>query len=270
MSNATHIKAIAKLLQECARRHDRYTVFSDCMEMMALAMSNAVDLRQRAEREARYLQIVKRYDPEVIAAFPKILGHVTMAMEQEPGDVLGSVFSQLELHNTDRGQFFTPFDLCSLMARLQLGQGNGLFQAIERNGFATVMEPACGAGAMVIAMAMELQAAGLNYQKQMHVTAIDIDARAAHMAYVQFSLLHIPATVIIGNALTLEEREHWYTPAHILGGWGHKLAEQNKREKPPVIQVPPKAPEAEEVPDVLEMPRQQIIIPSDKAQLSLF
>lgn len=52
----------------------------------------------------------------------------------------------------------------------------------------------------------------------MHVTAIDVDPRAAHMAFVQFSLLHIPATVIVGNSLTLETREYWFTPAHILGG----------------------------------------------------
>lgn len=55
------------------------------------------------------------------------------------------------------------------------------------------------------------------------VAAIDIDPRAVHMAYVQFSLLHLPAVVVVGNALTLEEREHWFTPAHILGGWTARL-----------------------------------------------
>lgn len=29
--------------------------------------------------------------------------------------------------------------------------------------------------------------------------------------------------VILGNTLALEEREHWFTPAHILGGWSRKL-----------------------------------------------
>jgi hypothetical protein len=43
------------------------------------------------------------------------------------------------------------------------------------------------------------------------------------MAYLQLSLLHIPAVVILGNTLALEEREHWFTPAHILGGWSRKL-----------------------------------------------
>lgn len=41
--------------------------------------------------------------------------------------------------------------------------------------------------------------------------------------HVQFSLLHIPAVVILGNTLALEEREHWYTPAHVIGLWSQKL-----------------------------------------------
>ena len=29
-----------------------------------------------------------------------------------------------------------------------------------------------------------------------------------------------------GNALTSEEWEHWYTPAHVIGGWGARLRER--------------------------------------------
>ena len=57
--------------------------------------------------------------------------------------------------------------------------------------------------------------------------AQDLDAKAVHMAYVQFSLLHIPAIVVRGNTLELEELEHWYTPAHIMGGWGTRLRSAN-------------------------------------------
>ncbi|MFX5268103.1 hypothetical protein ABTD02_18645, partial [Acinetobacter baumannii] len=54
------------------------------------------------------------------------------------------------------------------------------------------------------------------------------------MGYIQFSLLHIPAHVIVGNSLSNEVREHWFTPAHILGGWGARLASQERLvEQPP-------------------------------------
>ncbi|MBE0317765.1 N-6 DNA methylase (plasmid) [Xanthomonas citri pv. punicae] len=150
-----------------------------------------------------------------------------MAMQAEPGDVLGAVFGQLELSNTWRGQFFTPFELCRLMARLQIGDGADVRAIIDREGYVSASEPACGAGAMIIALAEAMHDAGINYQRHLHVVAVDVDPRAAHMAYVQFTLLHIPAVVIVGNTLAMEEREHWYTPAHVLGGWSGRLAARN-------------------------------------------
>ncbi|CAD0361995.1 MULTISPECIES: N-6 DNA methylase [Xanthomonas] len=240
MASDPHIKAIVKLMEACRYRHDLYTVFSDCMSCMALAISNAVDFAQSEAREARYLEIVRRYDQDVIDAFPKVLAEVTMALEAGPCDVLGAVFGALELHNTARGQFFTPFEVCRMMAGMQIGDGAEARAIIERQGFVTACEPACGAGGLIIALAEAMQNAGINYQRHLHVTAVDVDARAAHMAYVQFSLLHIPAVVIVGNALTLEEREHWFTPAHVMGGWNTRLAARERREvaASPAIAVP--------------------------------
>jgi hypothetical protein len=152
-----------------------------------------------------------------------MLGELVLALEYGPDDVLGKVFGELDLGNSARGQFFTPYALCRLMARLNVGTGTEVRQRIEQRGFIRLNEPAVGAGAMVIAMAESLQEQQINYQQHLHVIAQDVDSRAVHMAYLQFSLLHIPAVVILGNTLTLEEREHWYTPAHILGLWRTKL-----------------------------------------------
>ena len=63
-----------------------------------------------------------------------------------------------------------------------------------------------------------------NYQRHLHVTAIDIDPRAIHMAYIQFSFLHISAHLMVGNALSGEIQDHWFAPAHILGGWTARFA----------------------------------------------
>lgn len=43
------------------------------------------------------------------------------------------------------------------------------------------------------------------------------------MAYVQLSLLGIPAVVVHGNALSLDVWGVWYTPAHVFVGWGRRL-----------------------------------------------
>jgi len=65
---------------------------------------------------------------------------------------------------------------------------------------------------------------GVNYQRHLHATCIDIDLRCVHMTYLQASLLHIPAIVVHGNSICGEVWGHWYTPAHVLGGWSRRLA----------------------------------------------
>ena len=76
---------------------------------------------------------------------------------------------------------------------------------------------------MVIALADTMLERNINYQSHLHATAIDIDPRAIHMAYCQLTLLHIPAHLLVGNSLSREVRENWFTPAHIIGGWNARL-----------------------------------------------
>ncbi len=258
-SRDTHLKAVCKLLRSCQPRHDLYTLFSDCMEASAIAISNSVDQHHRETREARYLEVVGRYERDIIDTFPRIFAEVTLALEAEPGDILGRVFGELELHNAARGQFFTPYEVCRAMAMITIGPREQLIELIERNGFVRAAEPACGSGAMIIALAQAMRAEGINYQRHLHVTAVDIDHRAVHMAYIQLSLLHIPAVIIVGNSLSLECRETWCTPAHILGGWTPKLAaQQTERASVELLQNPvfTDKPSAAAAPPPAETPRQ--------------
>ena len=207
--------------------------------MGALAISNAVDKPQYDKREERYMQIVKSYNPDELKRFPEMLGMLTAGLEDEATDILGPVFHDLELHNKWAGQFFSPMPICQLMAAMTLG--TELAEKMVGRGFIRAQEPASGSGAMAIALALEMKRAGFNYQQQLHMTAVDVDAKCAHMTYLQLSLLHIPAVVVHGNTLTLEEYGHWYTPAHIFGGWGLKLRRGDGPKREPII-APPEAP----------------------------
>jgi hypothetical protein len=214
---------LAKLLRANADRHHLWDVFGDFVEMAALAVRNAFERLGAGfdEREQRYLRIAGKYRADELERFSHAFAALVEAMEMKPGDVLGSLFGEMELGNSARGQFFTPYELCRLMASMTID--DTLRAEIDRKGFITVQEPACGAGAMLIALATQLQDQGINYQQCIHVTATDIDARAVHMTYLQLSLLHVPALVILGNTLSLEVRELWPTPAHIIGLWDHRL-----------------------------------------------
>jgi hypothetical protein len=210
-----------KLIRANAHRHRLHEVFRDFCEMAALAVSNSVDLVQREAREARYLQIVARYAAEEVARFPAMLGCVTESLHFGMKDCLGQLFMSLQLGDHWKGQFFTPYEVARLMARLT---GLPSPADLSRRGFVTLSEPACGAGAMLIAAAETMLDAGINYQQHLHVTGVDIDATAVHMAYVQLSLLHVPAIVVHGDALWPGAADpYWVTPAHVLGGWDRKL-----------------------------------------------
>jgi hypothetical protein len=218
-----HRKELVRLVSSLAYRHSAWQVFADFAEMAAVSVSNAVDWAQRDGREERYMQVIKRYKPDELAVFPQMLAEVTLALEDEPFDVLGRSFHDLELHNKWAGQFFSPYPLCRMMAKMTIGDEESLRAKIAERGFVSTGEPACGSGAMVIALAHEMKDLGINYEQHLHVTAVDVDVKCVHMSYVQFSLLHIPAIVVHGNSLSLEEHGRWYTPAHIMNGWNWRL-----------------------------------------------
>lgn len=233
-----HQKRLVQLISELGYRHSHWQVFADFVEMGAISMSNAVDLGPRETREQRYLEVVRRYKPDEVVKFPQMFAHLTMALEAAPADVLGQTFHDLELHNKWAGQFFTPYPLCRMMAKMIVADRADLEARIAERGFVTAQEPAAGSGAMIIALANEMRDAGINYQQHLHVTAVDVDPKCIHMSYLQFSLLHIPALIIHGNSLSLEEFGHWYTPAHILDGWNWKLRRQPDEAGYPVQEVP--------------------------------
>lgn len=195
-------------------------VFEDFCSFVALAIRNSVDLTNRQEREDQYLRLTKKYEADDMNRFAQVLALLTEELTVEMGDVLGRLYMTLDMGNEGMGQFFTPYHVSVLMAQLTLPES---LATLETQDFITMNEPTCGAGGMVIALVEALHSAGINYQQRLHVTAQDLSLTAVQMTYIQLSLLHVPAVVLYGDTLTMEVRDAWYTPAHILGGWGRKL-----------------------------------------------
>lgn len=217
MTYAQHKAAFAKLIREAAHRHDVWRVFSDFVEMAAISIAN--QLQPDDEREERYRQVVGTYSKEEAALFPEMLGHVVMGLECQLGDFLGESFMELDLGNSHKGQFFTPYSLCQAIAAMN----SDIAEQVSRKGFITVSDPAVGGAALLIAFAEEARRQGINYQRHVHATGQDVDIKAVHMAYVQLSLIGMPAVLIHGNTLAMEERSRWCTPFHVLGNWDARL-----------------------------------------------
>lgn len=176
------------------------------------------------------MKIIERYDSTDVEKFAALLGETILGLGDDlEVDFLGEVFSALELANHWRGQFFTPMALARMCAEITAPEATDpIF--VDR-GFIRVIEPCAGAGGMILALAAALRKNGINFQRAMHVTAIDIDRTAAFMCYVQCALWHIPALVCIGDALRPDaEYDVWPTPAHMLGMWDVRLSIRNARE----------------------------------------
>jgi hypothetical protein len=148
-------------------------------------------------REARYLEGIGRYERAEAERFPRVLGELVLAFEGTRRDALGQIFMAMELGNHWKAPFFTSHEVAYLMASLTQG---GAADTIERQDFVTLWEPAFGAGPMVIASAEVLLNVDIKPQQSLHVTNIDADATACHMACLQLALLHIPAVILHTNA----------------------------------------------------------------------
>lgn len=225
--------AFIRTFKNTAQHQHRYEVWRDFVIMAACALHNG--LHKDEPREAEYLEVIHRYEKPDQERFAHLLGKLIQALDSEPRDVLGPLYMELEIGSKDRGQFFTPPELSEVMARLTFTDE---LAKLEQQRFITVHEPACGAGGMVLALIKVLIEAKHDPSQTVFVQCIDIDRVAALMCYIQLTLWHVPAQVIVGNTITLEMREEWLTPAYHLGFWAPRLraywAEgQAERQKPP-------------------------------------
>lgn len=212
---------IVKVLRANSGSRDLRTVFTDFCEMSAIAIRNRVDPAGFQDREDTYENTRAHYSAPEMGRFAEALALVAVELASHPRDVLGEVYMQLEIASRDRGQFFTPYSVAQLMAGMLL---TSLVTRLESRPFVTVSEPACGAGALVIATTQALTQHGFDYRARLHVTADDLSLAAVHMCYVQLSLLDVLALVNRRNTLTMELFDTWATPAHVLHGWAWRLA----------------------------------------------
>lgn len=205
-----------KLFYATAKHQNPQETFADFVMINAIALHNAVAFCK--DREDRYFSIIEKYLDSDKQNFCKMLSYLILMLEEQPYDVLGEIYSELGLCNDKAGQFFTPFAVSAMCAKLTFDE-----ELIERKAFVTISDPASGTGGMLLAFVSELIQRGYNPAEKVFCEAVDIDEVVALCAYIQLSLWNVPSHVVIGNSLTLEYREHWYTPAVYFFDWDSKL-----------------------------------------------
>ena len=206
-------KQIIATINAISGRYAPYNIFSDWIEMCSLAIQNQVTFVHSKiwkQREEQYLDISKRYTEKELDKFAEMFVLLGDALTENMSDVLGEIFMEAGMGSKYTGQFFTPFHLSELCARMNITQ-----EVIAKNERITLNEPSCGGGGMVIAACKVLHDAGFDYQRKLDVVAQDLDWKGVYMTYLQLSLIGCRAIVVQGDTL-MDPYRDGYPPERIM------------------------------------------------------
>lgn len=211
--------------------------------MAATAISNAFDREGKThdDREKQYIRTIKGYNEAEQQVFPKLFALMVEALEDEPDqDFLGEMFMGLNLGNHWKGQFFTPYNVCRMMAEMQI---DGIETHIEEQGWVSVLDPCCGAGALLIAARNAMVRRKIGPTQALYVCQ-DIDRTAALMCYLQLSLLGCAGYVVVADSILhpiagpgsspllispTPEQEVWLMPALYDETWAARIQWERMR-----------------------------------------
>lgn len=247
---------IEKLYDSLLYAKTSWEVWEDIVQLFAISFSNALDVGERRDkREKEYLRIQAKYSEKEMITIANILALIVGLYEENPDqDVLGEIYMALGLGSSELGQFFTPYNVCKMMAKMVVGNKEFNENEIAKRGYVSVNEPACGAGATIIALLNAYREMGINYQTDVFVMAQDLSYITALMCYIQLSLLGCAAVIVVGDTIcnppttaqTIWETagNMWFTPmyqselwrarreAKLLAESLHIMGAQIAREKP--------------------------------------
>ena len=222
----------AKNLLNLSARYHTWQIWSDFVVLFAVAISNSVDYKNFSEREEMFNKIRAKYNENEFNRFPDLMAATVSALEENPEqDFLGSMYMELELGNHWIGQFFTPYDVCRCMAEITSGN---VLDKVKHDGYITLNDCACGAGATLIAGINEIRRQFKNadsplcWNNHVLVTAQDIDFTTGMMCYIQLSLLGCAGFVKIGNTITDpmtsndDTSKYWYMPYYFSDVWHYR------------------------------------------------
>lgn len=161
-------------------------------------------------------EALSRFDRAKIErrAVVEMVQYLTGEMVEHKGDFLGELAGHLQTLNGHMGQFFTPPGVADILARLTALSTEKVAEHIERQGYTTVLDCAAGSGALLVEYANRVRGLGFDPKFHLFAHATDLDRQAFRMLYVQLSAYDIPAEVVWGNSLTLENTRVLHTPAY--------------------------------------------------------
>ena len=207
-------KFILDSIKRLGNRYGTHESFRDVVTCCAYSFANSVDFKE--EREKEYLRIINKYSDEEKELFPKILTALVneYTKAEEPVDILGDIYENLNLTKKGSAQFFTPLDVCKVMAKITIDKDQSE-KSIKERGYINVSDPACGSGRNLYAAYSELLDNGISNNKILLV-GDDLDLTCCCMTYIQLSLMGANAIVNHQDSLTMNRYDTFYTVSYAM------------------------------------------------------
>lgn len=214
-------KYIIDTIKQLSGKYTPYQVFTDWITMTALSIQSSCTVFHNSiyrEREEMYLSIAKKYSDGKIKLLANMMGALSLILENNFSDVLGDIYMKSGCGSKVTGQFFTPYHLSYLTAKMCY---EDQVRKLGESGTIEVVEPSTGGGGMMIALTQVMKENNIDYQKRLHVVAQDLDWNGVYMTYIQLSLLGVKAIVVQGDTLCepyhkgYDERRVFRTPAEM-------------------------------------------------------
>ena len=174
-------------------------------------------------REKDYMQIIESYRKEEAEKFSNMLGCVMQYMKETNKECLSEIWEGVAA-NSNLGQFFTPWTVCMMMAKMELENSVLNWDKFTPENKCTISDPSCGGGRTLVA-ALKLVPAGKLNSALFH--GIDIDLNVCHAAALNMLFFNANSYIIHGNALSLEV---WHVFKTIHTPFGGEIVEITDKE----------------------------------------
>lgn len=202
-------------------RYDIKSVFCDCIEYTALLLN-----RPQRQNQLETMDKFKYKYRDDMKTIKSILDNITTLLSNiynTPDDYLGKLYMRVidEFAKTDKGQYFTPYEVSQLMSRINIA-GMDLSKK-----HITVNDPCCGSGGLLIAFIEEMKNRDINYLKQFTFYANDIDKTCVYMTFLQLSFVGAAAVVEHKDTLTQQTYDRISTVGYFLQNEMLDVAEQS-------------------------------------------
>lgn len=203
---------ITKIIEELDHlTHSHYnhsTVFNDWIDIMLYAL-------QRDDEQ--YMHIVNKYktydlkDIREIGNFCNAFALLMLEMKHTNDDILGQVYMQWNINNKQRGQFFTPSHIASMMACIVSPKGK-------------VLDPCCGSGVMLVEAIKSMKPETI---EQSVFFGQDSDLTCVKMCALNLLFFNVDGYVIWGDSLAMTCSKVYQTKRTFEGGVIRELKDED-------------------------------------------